>query len=137
MNKKKLSISFLASLLVFLLSWWTATYSLYAAGWAESMCYFTLTILLLKKYAQPDTYGIPYLIVIALGRSVFEVPIRITEFGATLFSLFVPIIVFVSIILASICYREKRASVLILSVVIIILLNTIAHEDWMNYFGHR
>lgn len=137
MEIKKILISFLVSLLVFLLSFWTASYSLYAAGWAESICYFIITYLLLNKYAAPESYGIPYIIAILLGRTILELPLRITEFRTTLFSLFIPILVYVSIILASIYFREKRPMTLILSAIIIILMNTIAHEDWINCFGHH
>ena len=137
MNKKNILISFLVSLLTFLLCCWTASYSLYAAGWAESICYFIVTYLLLNKYAKSNTYGIPYLIAILLGRIILEFPLRISEFRATLFSLFIPIVVCVSIMLAALYFREKRPAVIILSCIIIILLNTIAHEDWINCFGHH
>ena len=137
MDKKNFLISFLVSMLAFLLCCWTAAYSLYAAGWAESICYFVITYLLLNKFAKPGTYGTPYLLAIILGRMVFELPIRITEFGTTLFSLFIPIIVLVTIFLASLYFKEKRPAVLVLSVIILILLNTIAHEDWINCFGHH
>ena len=135
--KKNLIISVLVSMLAFLLSCWTAAYSLYAAGWAESILFFVLTYLLLSKYAEPDSYGVPIVVAILLGRIVFELPVRIMEFRQTLFSLFIPLVVVVSIILASVYYREKRPVVLILSAVIIILLNTVVHEDWINWFGHQ
>ena len=137
MNKKYFLISFLVSMLAFLLCCWTAAYSLYAAGWAESVCYFVVTFLLLNKFANPNTYGAPYLLAIILGRFVLELPVRLTEFGTTLFSLFIPLIVLATIILASLYFKEKRPAVLILSVIIIILLNTLAHEDWINCFGQH
>ena len=48
--KKKITISFLLSLLLFLLTFWTAAYSLYAASMAEAMCFFVLTYFILEKY---------------------------------------------------------------------------------------
>lgn len=71
---------------------------------------------------------------VILGRILLELPIRITEFRATLFSLFIPITVISSIVLAAVYYRERRPVVLILSAIIMVLLNTIVHEDWINLF---
>lgn len=135
--KKNIIISFLLSMLVFLLSSWTAGYSLYAAAWSESVLYFVLTYLLLNKYVKSDNFGIHIVGAILFGRIVFELPVRIFEFRETLFSLFIPMVVIISIILASAYYREKRPVVLVLSVVIIILLNTVIHEDWINCFYHH
>lgn len=132
--KKNILFAFLLSSLTFLLTFWTASYSIYAAAWTESVCFFILTFLLLKKYAEPGKFGAPIVAAILVGRLIFDLPIRITEFRATLFSMFVPIVVIVSIILAAIYFRERRPAVLVLSVVILVLLNTVVHEDWMNMF---
>ena len=121
-------------MLTFLLTFWTAGYTLYAAAWTESICFFVLTFLLLQKYAKPNTYGWPIVTAVILGRILLELPIRITEFRATLFSLFIPITVISSIVLAAVYYRERRPVVLILSAIIMVLLNTIVHEDWINLF---
>lgn len=136
MKKASLIISFMASLLTFLLSFWTAGYSLYAAGWTESVLYFVLTAILLEKYAEAETYGVSIVVAVILGRIVLELPIRATEFSDTLFSLFVPIVVLASIILSSIYFKEKRPSVLVLAAIIIVLLNTVVHEDWVSLFAH-
>ena len=121
-------------MLTFLLTFWTAGYTLYAAAWTESICFFVLTFLLLQKYAKPNTFGWPIVTAVILGRILLELPIRITEFRATLFSLFIPITVISSIVLAAVYYRERRPVVLILSAIIMVLLNTIVHEDWINLF---
>ena len=134
MKKSSFLIAFLLSMLTFLLTFWTAGYTLYAAAWAESICFFVLTFLLLQKYAKPDTFGLPIVAAVILGRILLELPIRITEFRATLFSLFIPIAVICSIILAAVYFRERRPVVLILSVIIMVLLNTVVHDDWINLF---
>ena len=59
MNKKNILVAFLSSMLVFMLTFWTAGYSLYTAAWAESISFFVLTYLLLQRYAEPETYGMP------------------------------------------------------------------------------
>ena len=134
MKKTKLFIAFLLSMLTFLLTFWTAGYTLYAAAWTESICFFVLTFLLLQKYAKPNTFGWPIVTAVILGRILLELPIRIIEFRATLFSLFIPITVISSIVLAAVYFRERRPVVLILSAIIMVLLNTVVHEDWINLF---
>ena len=134
MKKSSLLIAFLLSMLTFLLTFWTAGYSLYAAAWAESICFFMLTFLLLQQYAQPGTFGWPIVVAIILGRILLELPIRITEFRETLFSMFIVMVVIASIILASLYYRERRPAILVLSTIILVLLNTIVHESWLNLF---
>ena len=134
MKKSSLLIAFLLSMLTFLLTFWTAGYSLYAAAWAESICFFVLTFLLLQQYARPDSFGWPIVVAIILGRILLELPIRITEFRETLFSMFIVMVVIASIILASLYYRERRPAILVLSTIILVLLNTIVHESWLNLF---
>ena len=71
-----------------------------------------------------------------MGRIILEVPLRVFEFRETLFSLFVPIVSIVSILLAAVYHKEKRTSVLILAVVILVLLNTVAHDAWHHCMLH-
>lgn len=135
--KKRLLIIFLLSMLVFLLTCWTAKYAIYAGGWTESVAYFVLTYILLEKYGKPQTFNVPIITIVMFGRIFLELPIRILDFWNSLFSMFIPMIVIASIILAATYYREKRYSVLILSVVILILLNTIGHHFWYDLVTNK
>lgn len=134
--KKKIVLVFCGAMLLFLLTCWTAAYSIYAAGWAESLCFFVFTLLVLNRYAESDTYGIPFVLAVLAGRIVLELPLRIIEFRETMFSLFVPCIVIISILLASVYFKEKRTAVLILAVIILVLLNTVAHDAWYHCCLH-
>lgn len=136
MMKKKISITFLMSMLVFLLTFWIAGYSFYAAALTEAVSFYVLTYFILENYAERQSFGLPYIIAIVLGRIILELPIRITEFPETLFSLFIPIVVFSSIFLAALYFKEKRISVLVLSVIILILLSTIGQMEWLNAFHY-
>lgn len=134
--KKKILITFLMSMLVFILTSWTLAYSHYAASMAESCCFFLLTFHLLESYAKPNTYGIPYVLAIIVGRIILEMPLRVMEFKDTLPSLFIPMTVIVSILLAALYYKEKRLSVLILSVSILIILTTMCQYEWFEFFNN-
>jgi len=123
-------------MLVFCLTFWTAEFTIYAAGWAESVAFFVTTYILLSKYAEPRTFAWKTVLAIVLGRIVLELPLRVTEFWSTLFSMFVPMVVVASILLAALYYRDKKSTTLILSVIILILLNTAGHHAWSNMLHH-
>lgn len=135
-NRKVLLIPFFVSLLVFLLTSWTAAISSYSALWAESVSFFALSYFMLERYAKDNTYGIPVILMIMIGRVILEIPIRIHAFYASLHSLYITIVVLLSIILSAVYYHEKRLSVLVLSIVIMILLNTVGYDGWVHLIGH-
>jgi len=131
--KMKLIISFFASFLCFLITFWPAKYSIFAEGWTQSVCYFVLTYILLDKYSEERKQYIPIVLAIIAGRFLIEIPIRIIDFYDSLFSFFVPIIAISSIILSAICYKEKRIAIYIMAVIIVVLLNTVVHYSWYHY----
>ena len=92
MEKKCLLIPFFGSLLVFLLTCWTAAFRGPSAEWAESVSFFLFTYCMLERYAKKDTDGIPVVLMIMLGRIILEIPIRIDDFSGTIGSLFVTIV---------------------------------------------
>lgn len=134
--KRNIIVSFLLSLLLFLMTFWIAAYSLYAVSMAEAICYLLLTYYILEKYAKPKTYGTHFVIAIIIGRILLDIPIRILEFRETIFSLFIPIVVMTSIFLGSLCFREKSRTVLILSIIILLLLSTIGQAQWLDTFHY-
>lgn len=132
MNRRHL-YPFFSSLLLLIVSCWPAAWAVYAEGWTQTMCYSAMTIYFLMKYAPTPKSSITIILAIILGRLVLEIP-RIFEFHNTLFSLFVPIISILSIILTAICFYERRWSVVALSLAIITIVNVIAHHEWLEYF---
>ncbi len=126
--KKQLFISFCLSLLLFNLIWWTAAYN--HAVCIESLCYFSLTYYILYKYAKPCTFGIPFVVVVILGRIILELPLRVIDFEGSIESLIRPIASIVGILLSMVYFREKRQWILVLSVMIWILMCTVIREAW-------
>ncbi|MBP3767840.1 MAG: hypothetical protein J6I31_06145 [Prevotella sp.] len=63
-------------------------------------------------------------------------PLRVMEFKDTLPSLYIPMAVIVSILLAALYYKEKKLSVLILSVSILIILTTMCQYEWFELFNN-
>ena len=133
MEKKCLLIPFMGALLVFLLTCWNAAFSSVSASWAESVSFFLFTYCMLEKYAKKDTYGIPVVLMIMLGRIILEVPIRIDNYSGSVGSLFITIVVLIAIVLSMSYWHKKKLSILILSIVILMLLNTFGYDWWIEH----
>jgi Ca2+/H+ antiporter len=71
-----------------------------------------------------------------MGRILLDIPIRVMEFRETIFSLFIPIVVMISIFLAALNFKEKNKIVLVLSLIILILLSTIGQAQWLEGFRY-
>lgn len=134
--KSDLMIPLFASIMVFLLTCWNLAISIYSALWAETVSYYVLTIYMLDKYAKRETYGFPVILMIMLGRVVLEIPVRMDDFLGTLSSLYVSVVVCISIILAAIYSHEKRNSIIVLSIIIFILLNSVGYDGWEHFIRH-
>jgi hypothetical protein len=140
--KKKIALVFFSSVLLFLLTCWSAGLNLYAAGFTESVCFFVLTYYVLQKFAESDIINknAAAVTAIIIGRIILEIPIRIGDFRGSFYSLGITIVTVVSILLAALCFKEKRSSVFILSAIIIVLINTVGLYAWdisINQFLHR
>ncbi len=134
--KKKLLLAFICSILIFLITCWSALLKQYAAGFTESICYFVFTYFTLKYFSESNNSGKTTVLVtvIITGRIILEIPIRAMNFYGSLGSLGITISVIVSIILSSLCHKEKNASVFVLSTIIIVLLNTLGLYIWDELF---
>ena len=75
------------------------------------------------------------ILTIILGRIILEIPVRFMDFRGSLASLGITVVVLTSILLALLCFREKRISVFILSTIIIVLLNTFGLYTWEQSFS--
>lgn len=135
--KKKLLLLFFCSILLFLITCWSAALSGYAAGFTESICYFALTYYALLKFSEMgmNDKNTIVILTIILGRIILEIPVRFMDFRGSLASLGITVVVLTSILLALLCFREKRISVFILSTIIIVLLNTFGLYTWEQSFS--
>lgn len=62
---------------------------------------------------------------------------RILDFSGTLYSLMPTVNSLVAIFFAWLNYRDKRVMNIVLSVVIMILMNTCAHTQWLAYMDYQ
>lgn len=129
MNKIFL-LSFLISALLFLLVCWGAVYHVFAAAGVESVSFMVLTYILLYKFDHDAKHVMTITTFVILGRLCFEIPVRMIDFYGSLGSLSVTICCLVGIILGAVSFKEKRISVYVLSVVIVLLFNTLFVAEW-------
>lgn len=132
--KKPLIVSFVASLTLFLATCWIGQRSIPIAGWTGTVLYFLLTWFLLKTYTpgQSNIRGITTAVVV--GRLAVEIPLRIVNFSAFIFSILVPVIVMSAILLAALCFREKTRITLLLSAIVLILMNLFSEQVFNDIF---
>ena len=133
MKKKELLIPFLSSVLVYLLTCWNICFSTYSALWAESVSFFVLTYYMLDNFAEKGSWGLNIILMIILGRIILEIPIRIDNFSGTIASLYITFVVLITILLSAVFWRERKPSVLVLSIGILMLLNTLGYDGWIKY----
>ncbi len=129
---KLTGISFLINLCML----WTFTFQPLVSGWAYSVVYFAFTWICLDSFFCKDSNN-RYLIILAIifGRIIIDIIERTScNLSDTILSLMVPIITIISIVLATICYNERRILMYILSTVILLLMNTFVHEAYLEHF---
>ena len=127
---------FLASLILCLvLTLFNALKSIFISSWVNSICYFCFTLFLLKIKGDNVTKNriIGIILAILLGRAIISIFVHTIDFSGTYYSLLIFPITIVSILLAAICWYEKRYSVYLLSLIIIVLLNSIVQAYFLDY----
>ena len=120
---------------IFLATVWTAKYN-FAAGFAQSICFFALTFCLLQRFESKgkEVYAVTSAII--AGRVILEIPVRIITFHDSLGSLGISIMVIVTILLAALLYMKRQLSLLILTIIIVILLGTAGLDAWIDFVNY-
>ena len=141
---KKYFIVFLLSLVIFFCVCWVRAQSCYLASYTFTLCYFAFTYACLEKQKFQDTLKNVYVcIAVILGFTLIESPLYImdltglTDFRNTLTSYMITLFTIISVLLALLCWIEKRLITTFLSLVIIVLLNTCALPQWVKFVMER
>lgn len=111
----------------FLMYGLNAFHSVYLPSMVCCALFFWLTWAWLK-HAKPVWHIVAGII---LGRIILELPIRILDFQATSASLLEPVCSIAAVLLAVVCYRRRTLRASVISVVVLLLLNTIGHYLWI------
>lgn len=121
------------SIAIFLLTWWITAISIYANIWATTLAYYGLTWWCLTKFMSSS--GVKTSAVVGglvFGRLAFDIAIRVPDFMGAVASLILTFACLAGILTAVVCYKERRTYAYVLSVVIIILLNTVVSYTWLE-----
>lgn len=126
--KIKYLIVFVSSLLLFLATSWTYTNPI-SASWVGSACYFVLTFLFLQSY-DDGSHATALTWCVVVGRLVPEVLFKIVGYTVFFANFYIAALTVASVVMAATYYRCRQGVVLMLSVVVMILLNTSGYDVW-------
>lgn len=123
------------SLLLFAATCWSAIFQISAPYWTESIGYFLLTYLCIQEFSKKVADLNPWMIGLAaaLGQLLIQVPMRIIDFRGCFGSLMVVVSCFIAIVLAVVCYKDRRPYSFILSYIILTMFNCIMPGMWDSY----
>lgn len=133
-KKKLLLITFATSVFLYLCVFWVNYFqNLYLSAWVHSLAFISLTWLWLSKKGKEA--GMTSIVgAIILGRIILEIPVRSLDFTGTMSTLMLPVSSMLSILLISLCFYKRNIGVYTLSIILIILANTILHTIWDSLF---
>lgn len=128
-------LSFLFSILLFLIVCWSAAFQDATAYWVESLGYFLLTYICIYEFSKRKCDVNPWMIgfAVILGQMVFQIPIRAVDFWGAYGSLMIAVSCILATILAVFCYKDKRPYTFILSYVVMSLFNSCMADMWSKY----
>ena len=133
-KKKLLLITFATSVFLYLCVFWVNYFqNLYLSAWVHSLAFISLTWLWLSKKGKEA--GMTSIVgAIILGRIILEIPVRSLDFTGTMSTLMLPVSSMLSILLISLCFYKRNIGVYTLSIILIILANTILQTLWDSLF---
>ena len=133
-NYKHFLIFFGFSLVLFFVATaFNAFRSIYLSSWIDSIAFALLTWLSLNKCKDKGIQMSPVLIAILLGSIILEIPERIIHYESTCHSLLIPIIKIISIVLTAVCFHKRNLAIIIISIAVIALLNTVGQMEWIAF----
>lgn len=133
-KKKLLLITFATSVFLYLCVFGVNYFqNLYLSAWVHSLAFISLTWLWLSKKGKEA--GMTSIVgAIILGRIILEIPVRSLDFTGTMSTLMLPVSSMLSILLISLCFYKRNIGVYTLSIILIILANTILQTIWDSLF---
>ena len=125
----------LLSLLLFLAVCWSAAFRDSSPYWVASVGYFLLTWLCLDGFSKKVPDLNPWMIGLAaiLGQLIIQIPVRCLDFYGSIGSLMIVVSCVIAILLAVICFKDRRPHSFVLAYVVMTLFNTCVAHMWDGY----
>ena len=122
-------------MLLYLAICWIHTFPIDLFALARPLCFFGLTFYFLDKYYSSGKLNMyQVLLAIGIGSVLPEIPVRILDYYGTLFTIPVMAYTLVGIVLGGWCFKEKKPSTFIASMIIMLLLCTFLLREWTTWY---
>lgn len=133
-DNKNIGVIIASSVILYLIVMTTRIFqSNYLATICFTVSYFIFTLVFLRYFKERLGLSINRIVTaIIIGSFILEIPIRILDFKGSIFTLSSSIFTIVAIILAAISYKEKRTSVYVMSIIIILFLDFYVQRTWLK-----
>lgn len=136
MDKTKIFLKIVGiSFILYLAICWIHMFPIELFALARPLCFGGLTFYFLERYYNQGALGIcQVMIAVFIGSVLPEIPVRILDWNGTLFTIPVTAYTFGGIILGGWCFKEKKASVVVASMFIMLLLCTFLLREWTTWY---
>lgn len=130
-------LSFIFSILLFLITFWSAAFQDATPYWIEGIGYFLLTYVCIDEFTKrlPEINVWMVGLAVILGQLVFQTAIRASDFMGSLGSVMIVVSCLIATVLAVFCYKDKKPYTFILSYIIISLFNSFVADAWRDYLS--
>ncbi|MCH5221776.1 MAG: hypothetical protein J1F05_05530 [Muribaculaceae bacterium] len=128
-------IAFGLSILLFVITCWSAIYTDTTPYWVESLGFFILSYICFQEFAKRIADISPWFIgaAIILGQILLHIAIRISDFYASFGSLMIVASTIVAVLLAIFCYKKQRPYAFVVSYIVISLFNSVGADLWRKF----
>lgn len=128
-------LSCLFSILLFMITFWSAAFQDATPYWIESIGYFLLTYICIEEFTKrlPEINRWMIGFAVIFGQLIFQIPIRAIDFMGSLGSAMIVVSCLIATVLAVFCYTDKRPYTFILSYIVLSLFNSFVADVWNNY----
>ena len=129
----------LLSVLLFMVTCWSAILQDTTPYWIESIGFFILCYLCIdgftKKIKELSPWTIGFAVI--LGLLIIHISMQIMDFSGSLGSLMIFVSAIIATLLAVICYINKKPYSFVVAYVIIALINSVVANIWNDYYVSR
>lgn len=133
-NYKYFLIFFGLSLAMFFITTaFNAFRSIYLSSWIDSIAFSLFTWISLNKSKNKDIQMPLVITAIVIGSIICEIPVRVIYYESTHYSLLIPIVKATSVIFTAICFHKRNLAIIIISIAILALINTIGQMEWIAF----
>lgn len=125
----------LFSIVLFLITCWSAVFQDSTPYWVESIGFFLLTYICISEFSKriPEINAWSIGFAVILGQLIIQTAVRCLDFTGSLGSLMIAVSTVLAAILAVFCYKDKKPYTFILSYIVLSFFNIFVADMWHNF----